>query len=150
MIAEVLREAVECLSGAEKCIIGCALCDLFASDRVLLVGKRESGGLYGRHVYVIQRPVGGVVDASICSDGDVLETEGLRAIRVGGESVLRGAEEPEEGGDGEVDDVPVGASFLGVINIEHVEHSTDDRDVGRVGSLGRVILFAEAGEKRSE
>jgi hypothetical protein len=63
---------------------------------------------------------------------------------------FRGAQEPVEGSDGEVNDVPVGLAVNGMLGVEHVTHVTDDWDVGRAGALCWVISVVHGFEERSE
>ena len=78
------------------------------------------------------------------TDGDAGSTEGeglgARGVGVPGMGVLRRAEEPVEGNDGEVDDMAVDLAVDGVIHVEGRCELTDDSDVGGVGALGRVVL----------
>jgi hypothetical protein len=55
-------------------------------------------------------------------------------------SVLRWAEEPVEGDDGEVDDMAVDLAVDGVVGVKDFEECADDGDVSRVGAFGRVVF----------
>jgi hypothetical protein len=65
-------------------------------------------------------------------------------------SVLRWAEEPVEGDDGEVDDMAVDLTVNGVVGVEDIEEFADDGDVGRVGALGGVVLVGHPLEESLE
>jgi hypothetical protein len=65
-------------------------------------------------------------------------------------SVLRWAEEPVEGNDGEVDDMMVDLTVDRVGSVESGEEFADDCDVGRVGALGGVVLVGHPFEESLE
>jgi hypothetical protein len=69
---------------------------------------------------------------------------GARGVGVPGVSVLRWAEEPVEGNDGEVDDMAVDLAVDGVVGVEDIEEFADDSDVSRVGSFGRVVFVGHS------
>jgi hypothetical protein len=69
---------------------------------------------------------------------------GARGVGVPGVSVLRWAEEPVEGNDGEVDDMSVDLAVNGVVGVEDVEEFADDSDASRVESFGRVVFVGHA------
>jgi hypothetical protein len=68
----------------------------------------------------------------------------------GTRGVFGGSEEPVEGNNGEITDVPVGSACDGIVDPEGSPHVSEDGDVDRVGALGRVFAVAEAFEERSE
>lgn len=67
---------------------------------------------------------------------DVTETEGLRAAFAGTGGVFGGSQEPVEGDDSEIADVPVGDAIGGMLEVEDFPHVAKDGDIGRVGALG--------------
>lgn len=88
----------------------------------------------------------------IKDNGDVVETEGLRATFLRGRAVeiFGGAEEPVEADDAEVDDVGVEAPKGVMVDIKGLVEASEDGEVDRVGSGGRPIFVAEAFEEISE
>lgn len=150
VIAEVLRESEQCFYGAYVRVGGRALCDLFATDGVLLVSEGERGMRDVGYVYVIQRGVRGAEYAIPDGKVYVVKLEGLRAARAGGVGVLGRAHEPEESGDGEVGAMAVEGSMDGMVVVKDLDQLTEDFDVGRVGAFGGVVFVAEALEERSE
>jgi hypothetical protein len=79
---------------------------------------------------------------------DVFEEEGLGAgVWSVCESVFRGPEEKVVTDCGEIEDVAVESSQDWVFEIEGIEHSPDEGDVGRVGSCSRVVFIRECGEE---
>ena len=81
---------------------------------------------------------------------DVFEEEGLGAgvwsVR---ERVFRGPEEKVVTDCGEIEDVAVESSQDWVFEIEGIEHTPDEGDVGRVGSLAGSCSFVSAVKKFS-
>jgi hypothetical protein len=65
-------------------------------------------------------------------------------------SVLRWAEEPVEGNDGEVDDMTVDLTLNGVGGVEDIEEFADDCDASRVGAFGRVVFVGHSFEESLE
>lgn len=149
-MAEVVCDAVECLGGAHKRVGCCALGDLLAPDGILLVSERERGGGHKVGVHVIQRVVGSGVDAVAHEEVGVAEAESLGSFVILGRGVFARAEEPEEGCDGEVNDLLVGSPEFGVHGVKDERHVADDRDIGRVGALGRVVAVPHGFEERSQ
>jgi hypothetical protein len=123
---------------------------LFAFDSILLVGEREAGTCKvgdklafgeGQSVLVMQRCVEGGVDSSLYREGNIAETKGLAAgFSGGGVEVFRRAEQPEESEDDELDVVLLQVAQDGVVNAEDREQLSDDSDVDRIGSRGRVVV----------
>jgi hypothetical protein len=73
-------DAGESFAWTKLRVVRGSVADLFASDGVLLVVKRESGpGDAGLCVEVIQRGVSGGDQLVANHEGDVLQVEGLRA-----------------------------------------------------------------------
>ena len=128
------------------------MADLLATNGILLVGESETSmGDSHDVIHVIQRCRNGVVDFVINGEVDVLETKRLSAaslfLSLG---VFTGAEEPEEGDNGEVDGDLVDESPLGVVSVEVVEEGPDDGEVGWVGPFAGVVLVADGAEVRME
>jgi hypothetical protein len=150
----VFADAEESFGGTKVGVRGSSLCYLFATDRDILVSKGEAAREDGAFIYFIQSIVGSnvchVLVAALDSKRGVAQTEGLRAPGVRGDGVFGRAKEPVEGEDGEVDDMGVDTSMDLVVGFEDSEQVSDDGDVGRVGSLGRVVLVLEALEESSE
>jgi hypothetical protein len=64
--------------------------------------------------------------------------------------VLRWAEEPVEGNDGEVDDMTVDLTVNRVGSVKGREEFADDSDVGRVGALSGDVLVGHPFEESLE
>jgi hypothetical protein len=118
----VLSEAEESFGGTKVRVASSALCYLLATDPVLLVSKGQRSGVDLGLLHVIQRWVRGAVHTWFRGrrtfDGDAGSTEGeglgARGVGVPGDGVLRWAEEPVEGNDGEVDDMLVDSAVDGI------------------------------------
>lgn len=115
-----------------------------------MVGERESGSGHIVDVHVIQRGVSGGDDLVADVEGDVAEAESLRSFGVLGIRVFRGTKEPEEGDDGEVNDMLVGLAVEGIHGVEDREHVADDGDVCRVGTFLGVVSVPHGFEERSQ
>ena len=78
VVSEVKYKSAKRFRRAEVRIGGGQVSNLFAFDGILLVGEGQRGVFDTRHVaFVIQRSVKGVVNASVNSELDVAEEEGL-------------------------------------------------------------------------
>ena len=127
---------------------------LFATDCILLVSEGQRSGEDLRLVDFIQSAVGGEVHSGsamgVGSYGDcsIAKAEGLGAFSIPREGVFRGAKEPVEGDDGEVDDMGIDRSVFGVRGVQGFAKTADDGNVGRVGAFGRVVLFFHPFEER--
>ena len=64
-----------------------------------------------------------------------------------GLGVLRGAKEPEEGDNDEVDAVFVEGSMDGVCGVQDVKEVSQGGDIGRVGPAWRVVVIGESLEE---
>ena len=115
-----------------------------------MVGERERGGGHMFYVHVIQRGVRGGVDALTHIEVSVAEAKGLGAFVILGRSVFGRSKEPEEGGDGEVNDSSVGPTMGGMLCVEDAKHVLDDGDVGWIGALLRVVAVLHGFEERSQ
>jgi hypothetical protein len=154
----VLSEAEESFGGTKVRVASSALCYLLATDPVLLVSKGQRSGVDLGLLHVIQRWVRGAVHTWFrggrAFDGDAGSTEGeglgARGVGVPGVSVLRWAEEPVEGNDGEVDDMTVDLTVDRVGSVESSEEFADDCDVGRIGALSGVVLVGHPLEESLE
>ena len=124
------------------------MANLLATDSVLLVVERECRSREGVDIaQVIQRTGGGVDYATIGVEGDVAEAEGLRAcLGSVGLQVFGRAEQPEEGGDDEVDGMGVEGAVDAMGSVEGCGEASQDDSVDRVGSGGRIVLVAESFE----
>ena len=84
---------------------------LFATHSILLIIESEIGSCYEAHLQVIQRGVGGSVEASFHQELHITESESFGATNRGSSvEVLSRAEEPEEPNDTQVEGVAVGSS----------------------------------------
>ena len=129
-----------------------SVANLFATDSVLLVVERERRSRDGVDIaQVIQRTVRGGHYAVVKVEGDVAVAKGLGAsFRCVGVDILSGAEEPEEGGDDEVDNVGVEDSKDFMIPVKDGSETPEDGGVDRVGSGCWVVLVSESLEVRPE
>ena len=117
------------------------MADLFAANRILLVRELQCcvGDLV-EIILVIQRCGVGVVDFSIDGEMDVPKFEGLASSVGAVVSVFGRAEQPIESDDDKVDAVTVEDTPDGIVGVQGVSHSTEDRDVDWVGPSGWIVL----------
>jgi hypothetical protein len=125
--------------------------NLLATYAVLLVSEGESSSGDCLDIHVIQRRVRGGVKFIADVEGDVAEAESLgAAFLVAVVGVFGRAEEPVESNDAEIDDVLVGVAINRVLGVKFFDHTADDRDVGWVGALDRVVRASESVEESRE
>jgi hypothetical protein len=138
---EPVADAGESLAWAQDLVGVGSMANLFTTDGVLLVVKREGGSLDAIHVQVIQRWVRTAVKVFADMEVYVLEAEGGRAGLASTGQVFCWAKEPEESDNAEVKEE------ARVTDAGEVE---EDGAVDRVGSSGRVVLVVEGLEETNQ
>ena len=77
--ADVGAEVEQGFAGAQPSMASGSVADLFTTDSILLVVKGKEGSGYERYLQVIQRRVGGWIQAAIQQEVDVAQAEGFGA-----------------------------------------------------------------------
>ena len=127
-----------------RVVVG-TLANDFAFDSILLVSEGDSDiSDIGEGVHVIQEGSGWAdVGSALVGESDVFELEGLGAqLGVVGMEELARAHEPEEAGDGELEDVFVEETMIGVVEVEPIMHGLDEGEANGIHpGLGAVVAF---------
>ena len=149
---QALGNAAQGLGRAKEGVVIGTVAYLFAFHCVLLVGELEAALADVRDdVRVIQRRGWGPVDGVVNGEVDVSVLEGLGAsLGHSRQGALGWSQEPEEGDDDEIDDVSIEGSILRVVDIQGVDESSQDGDVGWVGSTCGFVVAFKGFEERSE
>ena len=149
---EVACDAAQCFGGTVERVRVGTMAHSFATNGILLVREGQTRMRDAvESSLVIQRCRGRHVDRPPNGEADVAKAEGLGAS-FGGVAVeaFAWSQEPMECDDDEVDDMFVECAMDRVIGVEGCGESSENGDIGGVGSRGRFVFVAEALEESSE